>query len=170
MENCLWWRKLANCPTSRWTIGAVSHRFRRCLNFSMCNDYTLESSAIIRSSSTRPFLSSSTPAHRYWLPFSTSSSFRHLDLGALGALRCNPRSLNRHKRIPWSLWIWRPFDLSVELFSVEHFRGALQCLNIISTLQLFGPACLVYLLSDVRPTVELGDSLNQEGVFNPFLV
>ena len=39
-----------------------------------------------------------------------------------------------------------------------------------STLQLFGPACLVYLLSDVRPTVELGDSLNQEGVFNPFLV
>ena len=38
-----------------------------------------------------------------------------------------------------------------------------------STLQLFGPACLVYLLSDVRPTVELGDSLNQEGVFNPFL-
>ena len=33
----------------------------------------------------------------------------------------------------------------------------------ISTLQLFGPACLVYLLSDVRPTVELGDSLNQSG-------
>ena len=41
---------------------------------------------------------------------------------------------------------------------------------VASTLQLFGPACLVYLLSDVRPTVELGDSLNQEGVFNPFLV
>ena len=41
---------------------------------------------------------------------------------------------------------------------------------LISTLQLFGPACLVYLLSDVRPSVELGDSLNQEGVFNPFLV
>ncbi|OGN64528.1 MAG: hypothetical protein A3E26_01225 [Chlamydiae bacterium RIFCSPHIGHO2_12_FULL_49_32] len=36
-------------------------------------------------------------------------------------------------------------------------------------MQLFGPACLVYLLSDVRPTVELGDYLNQEGVFNPFL-
>ena len=37
----------------------------------------------------------------------------------------------------------------------------------ISTLQLFGPACLAYLPSDVRPMVELGDYLNQEGVFNP---
>ncbi len=39
-----------------------------------------------------------------------------------------------------------------------------------STLQLFEPACLVYLLSDVRPAVELGDYLNREGVFNPFPV
>ena len=37
----------------------------------------------------------------------------------------------------------------------------------ISTLQLFGAACRVYSPSDVRPVVELGDSLKQEGVVNP---
>ena len=36
-----------------------------------------------------------------------------------------------------------------------------------STLQLFGAACRVYSPSDVRPVVELGDSLKQEGVVNP---
>ena len=36
-----------------------------------------------------------------------------------------------------------------------------------STLQLFSLACLVYLSSDVRSTIELGDYLNQEGVSNP---
>ena len=38
---------------------------------------------------------------------------------------------------------------------------------INSTLQLFGAACRVYSPSDVRPVVELGDSLKQEGVVNP---
>ena len=38
---------------------------------------------------------------------------------------------------------------------------------VISTLQLFGAACRVYSPSDVRPVVELGDSLKQEGVVNP---
>ena len=37
-----------------------------------------------------------------------------------------------------------------------------------STLQLLWAACLGYLSSDVRPMVELGDYLNQAGVFNPF--
>jgi hypothetical protein len=36
---------------------------------------------------------------------------------------------------------------------------------IYSTLQLFRVACLVYLSSDVRPRVELGDYLKQEGGF-----
>ena len=36
-----------------------------------------------------------------------------------------------------------------------------------STLLSFRTACLVYLLSAVRPMVELGDSLKQEGVVNP---
>ena len=36
-----------------------------------------------------------------------------------------------------------------------------------STLQLFRTACLVYLLTAIRPMVELGDYLNREGVVNP---
>ena len=47
------------------------------------------------------------------------------------------------------------------------FDGTLQE-ALVSTLQLLWAACLGYLSSDVRPMVELGDYLNQAGVFNPF--
>ena len=48
--------------------------------------------------------------------------------------------------------------------TLERRRGK----QIHSTLQLLWAACLGYLSSDVRPMVELGDYLNQAGVFNPF--
>jgi len=57
-------------------------------------------------------------------------------------------------------------EISQERINGRRKRACALYLDI----QLFEPACLVYLLSDVRPVVELGDYLNQEGVFNPFLV
>ncbi|MBF8263439.1 MAG: hypothetical protein HW387_1104 [Parachlamydiales bacterium] len=41
---------------------------------------------------------------------------------------------------------------------------------IISILYIFRAACLAYLPSDVRPTVELGVNLIRKGIVNPFLI
>ncbi len=68
------------------------------------------------------------------------------------------RNQTNHRQAPEEL---------VKFFSTPVGADFLQR-NIISTLQLLWAACLGYLSSDVRPMVELGDYLNQAGVFNPF--
>jgi hypothetical protein len=55
----------------------------------------------------------------------------------------------------------------MEILCIKKILNSRRWLN--STLQLFEPACLVYLLLDVWPLAKLADLFPKEGVKNPFL-